>query len=597
MKAGWRANLLLAVILAAAAALRFWGLRWGLPNALHSYSYHPDEFLTLGAAGMILTAVLPRFYNYPSLYLYIAAAAVGMGYIYGFAPDPAGGYLCARVVTALMGVGAVAVTYWAASCHSERSEESASPPMAGLLAAFILCIAPLHVQHSHFATVDVPSTLFVAACLGFAGLVLNRGSWRDYILCGVMAGLAAGTKYNAGLVILALIAAHVFRDLSGALSILSLSKERRCVAEIPKLVAGMGYAIAAFVISTPGVILQWNTFKHGFLYEVVHSMTGHGLVFAGTGNGFLYTFTSSLWYGLGPALATLFAVAAIYGLVRLDRRALTILAFALPYYALISLSQVRFARYSLPLFPAAALLIAWMACDVWRRFSPEHAEPVEARRIRPTIRQATFLVLRWAWAGLLTIVLIGTLLYTIALDRLFVLPPPQDRAARWIFANIPKGSRIGVFDVPWFYSPPYTKDTGAGTLQQRVEAHAKTPYKLQPILSPASMAGVWKPAHWIVVSDYEILDALRLSGSTSVPDGTDEWQVRCTVAGLSVVRRYYTIQRTFSDPLSALGISFGSTQSLPHDMRYSAPTIWIYQLKKPSAPQPSQRLSDSQERK
>ena len=54
-----------------------------------------------------------------------------------------------------------------------------------------------------------------------------------------------------------------------------------------------------------------------------------------------------------PALAILFVGAAVYGVYRLDRRALTILAFALPYYALISISQVRFARYSLPLFPAA----------------------------------------------------------------------------------------------------------------------------------------------------------------------------------------------------------------------------------------------------
>ncbi len=117
MKAGWRTNLLIAVILAIAAALRFWGLRWGLPNSLHSYSYHPDEFLTIGAAVIVLSSLFPRFYNYPSLYIYLAALAIAVGSGYGLTNNLAGPYLCARVVTALMGIAAVWVTYWAASCH------------------------------------------------------------------------------------------------------------------------------------------------------------------------------------------------------------------------------------------------------------------------------------------------------------------------------------------------------------------------------------------------------------------------------------------------------------------------------------------------
>lgn len=530
----WWPRLLFAVILAAAAALRFCGLKWGLPNALHSYSYHPDEFLTIGAAVITLSALLPRFYNYPSLYLYLGAAAIAVGAGYGLTNDAAGPYLCARVVTALMGVGAVALTYWAC-----RSVFQTRP--AGLLAAFILCVAPLHVQHSHFATVDVPSTLFVAACLGFAGLVLKRGSWRDYILCGVMAGLAAGTKYNAGLVILSLIAAHF------------LGGKDRSVG-FRRLLAGLGCAIAAFIISTPGVIFQWSAFTHGFLYEVVHSRTGHGLVFAGTGNGFVYTFTHSLWYGLGPALAILFGIAAIYGLARLDRRALTILAFALPYYALISLSQVRFARYSLPLFPAAALLIAWMACDLWSRFPKG---------------------VKWAWAGLLTVVLAGTLLYTIALDRLFVMPDPRDRAARWIFANIPKSSAIGVVEVPWFYSPPYSKTIGFGALQQRKDAMASSDY----ILPPSEYDQREFPRWWIV-SDYEVDDAARII-RIPLAVTTANLDDCLRINGIAfVLEKYYRRTRSFSDPLSALGISFGSTRSLPHDMRYPAPTIWIYESKK-----------------
>lgn len=558
MSSRWWPRLWLPAILTVAAGLRFWGLGWGLPNSLHSYSYHPDEFLTIGAAGIVLSSLLPRFYNYPSLYIYLAAFAVAFGSAYGLAHGPDDSYLCARVVTAVIGVAAVAVAYWAGkSLYGDRPghvvPDVPDAQAIGLVATLILCIAPLHVQHSHFATVDVPSTLFVAACLGFAGLVLTRGSWRDYLLCGVMAGLAAGTKYNAGLVVLSLVAAHF---LGG--------RERN--AGIRRLFAALGCALAAFLVSTPGAILQWPNFVYGLTYEIRHAAAGHGLVFAGTGNGFVYTFTSSLWYGLGPALAILFIVAAVHGLAsRSGRRVLVILAFAVPYYALISISQVRFARYALPLFPAAALLIAWMACDLWS--SPRKC-------------------VKWAWAGLFGAVLVGTLLYTIALDRLFVLPTPQDRAARWIFANIPKGSRIGVIEVPWFYSPPYSKQAGFGTLALRTEAMAKSPYSMyvSPSYEFLRKTPDLQSPNWVVFSDYEVSDAKRIGGINvneylaGFPEGWARDQVRNWLIR-SIIEIRYANRATFSDPLRALGVPFGSTQSLPHDMRYPAPTIWIYERK------------------
>ena len=591
MLSKWLPKLPIIAVLILAAALRFWGLRWGLPNSLHSYSYHPDEFLTIGAAGFVLTGFLPRFYNYPSLYLYLGAFAIVFASAYGLAHDTGAAYLCARVVTAAMGVGAIAAVYWAGRSLWRASDDrpghvvldAGSPghvvPDAqamALLAALVLCIAPLHVQHSHFATVDVPSTLFVAACLGFAGKVLSRGSWRDYLLCGVMAGLAAGTKYNAGMVVLALIAAHflgsseehdrhgtgehrshVTREhpelVEGRSRVLARARPLRC------LLGALGCVIAAFVVSTPGSVLRTKDFLYGLTYEMHHAAQGHGLVFAGTGNGFIFTFTSSLWYGLGPALAILFVAAAIYGLVRLDKRALVLLAFALPYYALISLSQVRFARYALPIFPPAALLIAWMAHDLWTRFPKG---------------------IKWAWAGLFGAILAGTLLYTIALDRLFVLPDPKDRAARWIFANIPKGSRIGVIEVPWFYSPPYSKDAGLGALPQRRQAIATSPYRVEVFRD----YGFWAPwfradflTDWIVLSDYETQDALRFGSGRGLVGDSEMALARRLRVGISWIGPHYRRRVQFTSPLQLFGVSFGSTQSLPHDMRYPAPCITIYE--------------------
>lgn len=547
--ARWRSMLPIALILVLAAALRFWGLRWGLPNEDHSYSYHPDEFLTVGAAASILAGGLPGFYNYPSLYLYLAALSILSASVYGLGQDMGSVYLAARVITALMGVAAVAATYWAAKKWADTTWDRpghVAPDSRGiaLVAALIVCIAPLHVQHSHFATVDVPSTLFVGLCLGFAFLVLSRGSWRDYLLCGAMAGLAAGTKYNAGLVVLSLLAAHFLG-----------SKDRN--AGVRRLLVALGAFVTAFVISTPGSIMETRSFIHGLTYEMRHAAEGHGLVFAGTGNGFIFTFMSSLWYGLGPALAILFVASVLYGLIRLDHRALVVLAFTIPYYALISLSQVRFARYALPMYPAAALLIAWMAIDLWRRIPK---------------------VIRWTWAAILTLTLAGTFLYTIALDRLFIQKPPQDRALGVIYKSIPpRRDSIGVVDVPWFYSPPYSRTAGLGTLSQREQAMVASRHRLDLLRGEHQMTEALP--RWAVLADYEVSDVERLRGSRSVTKA-DRERIASTIELLETIKDYYVLRESFRNSLSLLGIPFGSTQALPHDMRYAAPTIWIYERKK-----------------
>ena len=86
------------------------------------------------------------------------------------------------------------------------------------MAATLYAVCPLAAQHGHFATVDVPATFWVTAAL-VAALTSRR-----WLLIGILAGLAAATKYNAGLVLLAGVAAWTLsekRALSGLLLLLA----------------------------------------------------------------------------------------------------------------------------------------------------------------------------------------------------------------------------------------------------------------------------------------------------------------------------------------------------------------------------------------
>lgn len=545
----WQVCIGLLAILVLAAVLRIAGLRWGLPNDLHIYSYHPDEFLTIGSSGRIAglidghRTINPGLYNYPSLYLYISALSMMVANGYGLLNSGADIYLAARIITVLMALGAVGATYWAGREMFGRK--------AGLLSALIIAIAPIHLQHSHFATVDVPSTLFVALCLGYSAKIIKSGMRRDYILAGIMAGLAAGTKYNAVLLVLAPVAAHL---LSGKMAPNSLPiggrvRERaQTFATNPNLWLIPAFTILAFIISTPGCVLYTGQFLHGLTYEMQHASQGHGLVFAGTGNGFLYTLTSSLHYGLGYGLTLLFVVASIGGICKRDKNAIMMLAFIIPYYALISLSQVRFARYALPMFPAAAILISSLAFSIYARLA--------------SIRKLA----AYAWLGAIGIILLGTYNYSTNLNYTFLQPDPRDIAARWITQQIPPDTSIGLIDYPWFYTPPLSNKWILNIESQRREAINQTKYKIVVFSDPANSTA--RP-EWIITSNYEIADAIRLRNNKSLSAG-DNAEVDKINRDSKIISQYYHQYMEFSA---------GPFVSLPHDMRYPSPKITVYSLK------------------
>lgn len=531
--------------------MRIAGLRWGLPNELHIYSYHPDEFLTIGSSARIAGLIdshrtlNPGLYNYPSLYLYISALSMMVANGYGLLNSSADIYLAARIVTVLMALGSIGATYWAGREMFGRK--------VGLLAALILAIAPIHVQHAHFATVDVPSTLFIALCLGYSAKIIKSGSRRDYILAGITAGLAAGTKYNAGLIVLAPIAAAILNNLWTEQKLSPpLGGRALSLALNLNLWLIPAFTILAFIFSTPGCILYNSQFLHGLTYEMNHASKGHGLVFAGTGNGFLYTLTSSLHYGLGYGLALFFVIASIGGICKRDKNALMMLAFIIPYYALISLSQVRFARYALPMFPAVAILISSLAFSIY------------ARLINVSKPAA------YAWLGAIGIIILGTCDYSTNLNsKLYYLPDIRDIASRVIANDIPPGASIGLIDYPWFYTPPLSNKWVLNIESQRREAINQTPYKIIVFSDPANSTA--KP-EWIIKTDYEIGDAVRLRNDKNLSAG-DKAEVDRINRTLDMMSCYYWLHwprhpRTFDDLPS----------DLPHDMRYPFPRLTINRL-------------------
>jgi 4-amino-4-deoxy-L-arabinose transferase-like glycosyltransferase len=319
-----------------AVILRIWGIRWGLPDSLHRFTYHPDEVFQVGSMLQMNPFKLlldPGFYNYPSGYMNLGAGLMRVAESYGLNLNgySYNTYLIARVLTAVLGAVTIPVIYLIGNKMWGRS--------VGIIAAFVFAITPLHIVHSQFATVDVPATLWISLALLGAIFITSRPTFLVYVLAGAAVGMAAGTKYNAGLVILPVLLAHFQRDDKATFL--------KRLTDV-KLLVVIGGCLVGFLIATPQVLLLPDKYLSGILYELGHAASGHGHVFDGRGPGWL-DLMSSLGYGIGVFLLLFCLLAVSLAIVRRSKADWILLSFIIPYFLMISLSEVRFARYTIPI--------------------------------------------------------------------------------------------------------------------------------------------------------------------------------------------------------------------------------------------------------
>ncbi len=497
------------LILCLAAIIRLPGVGWELPGNLHQFSYHPDELPLLGAATAIDPAGgqwNPQFYNYGTLYIYllkipIALASTSDGINLGLAT------LLGRLLTVLFGVG----TVWACWLGGKKMAGHTGGAAAGMCMA----VMPLHVQQSQFCTVDVPATFFVAMAI-----VMTLSERQG--LAGLFAGLAAATKYTTGLVILVPLAAVLMLpNTQGRTKLLGVT---------------LGLAIAGFLIGCPGAVLWPADFLHGISFEMAHAKAGHGLVFQNTGPGWIYHLIHSLLPGLGWPLLALVILALVSSIGHPDSRQKAMGVFLVVFYAAISLAAVRFARYTLPMFPAFAIFIAAML-----RHNPQ----------------------RHYVGGTIAVALL-TLVYSLSLESQFTQPDPRTQAAAWLRDNLRAGAIVAMPTTPWFYSPPLSSMFGALSVKDRKQAAATVPGMkliIPKIDWDADAVFEHRPTY-VVLSYYETFDPLRLNDPA--------WR-----AFRNRLARDYELRTSFGrDPLSIK--LFTLTSDLPHDMRYVSFPIEIY---------------------
>lgn len=419
----------LVVVLALSLALSL----VGLDHEITGRDYGDEGIYRANAERVNEGRLLRPNFIYPHLLYYLDAAALwtadlfpgateAIASVWGVEGDLATAVLVTRLVTALL----AALTVLSVFAIGRR----VAGERAGLAGAALLAISPLWVHHGHLNISDVPGAAFATLCLAVVAALLDEERPSLYALAGLAAGLAAGGKYPAGVVAVAVVTVFVRWRL----------RTRRWGWGL--LLAGV-VALAVFLLSTPsllafpGAVYQGEGSSDLFFGARQYATRGWTGVVKGS---------NSLYYGqqLGQAFGwpvLLVGSLGLLGLASRERRRLAwLLVFPAVHVALLLGLQMAVPRNLLPVLPALAAGLGCGLEGVWRRVGSRS----RWRRVATVALVASLAVPAWATSR--------------ELAR-FALPTTRELAARWIRAELPPGA--------FLVQEAYTPRVGSPFLSRR----------------------------------------------------------------------------------------------------------------------------------
>lgn len=412
----------LLVLTILALVLRIWGLDFGLPYA----EARPDEMIIIRQAFGYGTGDLnPHCFYYPSLFSYLVFFAYGVyalillltggiqcawDLVIRFAEDPTIFFLIPRMISALLGAVTVPAVYILAREVSSRR--------SAVISALLLSVCYLHVRESHFGVADTAMTAFVVLAAIPILSIVRKSRVRDYVVAGVLSGLATSLKYNAALLAIPVLVAHWCScGMAGRGMISRILSRKLWIAAL--------CMIGAFALTSPFVFLDWRAFARDFAWQMGHLGGAENVRLA---RGWIYFPLFSLRYGVGVLMLLLAGVGAIWCLWRKRKIGLVLLAFPLAYYLVMGSGYAVLARYVVPLVPFLCLFAGVAIGEfafTWLR---------------------SLFGAKYAWSGLAALVVLvaaPSLCSTVRLDNLLSRDDTRELAVRYVRESLPAGSVIG----------------------------------------------------------------------------------------------------------------------------------------------------------
>jgi 4-amino-4-deoxy-L-arabinose transferase-like glycosyltransferase len=377
----------LLLILVIGTVFRLIGL-----DATRPFVYHPDEWIPVkGAMDMVATGDPdPHSFFYPSLLFDLMAFVIAVGHAaFGWPlatdtswlfvpealPQQFDAYLAGRFLVVGMGVVTIGLTFLAG--------RRLGGWLAGLIAAAIVAVAPVHVASSGSVTTDVPVTLFgVLVLLATMRAVQQPDRRRWWVVAAVCVGLATSSKWN-GLVVGVVPLVAYLASAPG-----STLLRRTVGAATPWLMLAAG--ILALVVTTPSIVLapgeviDWLGLQAS-MYGSFDSVIARGQA---TPNGLDVAIADAAG-GTGAVLIVTGAI-AVAGLF-VARRSITVAmgSFVVASVVILAVPVLHYPRNALPILPYLAIGIGLLPGQVGHLLGRDgRSPPGTGRAHRPGMATA-----------------------------------------------------------------------------------------------------------------------------------------------------------------------------------------------------------------
>ena len=356
-------------------------------------------------------------------------------------PDLGGSMPLARALSATIDCLTVGLTFVVA--------RRVLPRHFALFAASLVALAALHVQQSHFFTVDNFAAFWMLATFWGAARWQEKGRARDALLCGACLGVALACKISAVFIAFPLILLlafgarkHSFRQtIAGALGCILVALLTFRVLQPMAFLGVHGFFDVRPDLRFWADLAQQAAITNGTA-DVPFNVQWVGRA------PWLFSLRNLGFWGYGWGLLVSGALGIVFVCLSLRKRdantpiLLSSALFCVILFGVQGATFSKFTRYFLPMTPFMAILAAY----AWRNLAARAAW------------------LRWGpplIAGF-------TALWCVAVASIYTRPHTRLEASRWIVKNIAPGTRT-INETPWDESLPLGwAPSGTGDLRSQL---------------------------------------------------------------------------------------------------------------------------------
>ena len=450
----WLTIILLVLILAAGAYLRFVGQDWDAEQHLH-----PDErFLTMVETRLIPVGSVGEYFDTAnstlnpanqghSFFVYGTLPIFMVRYMAEWLGNTGYGsvYLVGRTLSAVMDLLCVALVFFIGARLYNRK--------VGLIGAAFSAFAVLQIQQSHFFTVDTFITFFTLLTFYFAIEVLttkeDRVDLAPYLLFGAALGMAVASKVNAAPVALTL-------PLAAYIHWLGMDEETRTI-RLPRILLYL--VLAAFTSLVVFRICQPYAFTGPGFFNIQlneHWITTMKSLRAQTSGDVDYPpalqwARRPIWFSLKNMV--LWGMGLPYGILawlgflgigweifrkRTLNPHLVLWVWTGLYFTWQTIQWNSTMRYQLPIYPLMGVFAAWLLINLWERARHLKISWEDRARLGKILQGLVIA------AGLIS--LLSTAGWAFSFSRIYTTPHPRVAATSWIFDHIPGPATLIVED-------------------------------------------------------------------------------------------------------------------------------------------------------